>query len=557
MKMKRMNYMLMAALMGGLSLTFVACSDDDNKGAGIQVDEEVLAHGIEVNADMQTAQLPVSMEGNWTALIDEGENEWVCIVDDRIAFDGSKTLTLSFRSNPDGADRTAKLNLYALESNEVVTVNIRQQGHDANAAVKSSGVVFQSQGLGHGIVVSYFLDTDQVQRNQKNSPESFSMIKAKGINSVYDMEQIQSLVNRNVLKKVAYEETANNVYELLATLVDSTVAQNKSFEASVNMSCSFGFIEFEAAVAYQATKNQSSGHVDYSILRYAPLYDVSVSPAEIAAYAMDESFEAMINYPDEYEKLTETIEAKYGSWEELEKKSPIAYKGYIKKLNKYRPDFGNVFSTGFSTDLWEYYKAIMEGKEDKAREALENIDESYSPFVITGGTWGGSMNVMARVDTMSMVGKDSLYASLNVDLSSFGSVGGEITLTSEGLDLFRNAELNVQLYGGDPSVGDAVTAWILSPDITNYSTLQKLLKDWILTMKSPADPEADDKTAAAPIEYVMTPVWMLIDPEYRKFARDWFYEKYRGSTVLEFFGYCETPRDKWPKEPSELLGNKK
>ncbi len=554
---KQLSYLLLAGLTGCLSLTFAACSDDDNENdAAIQVDKELLEHGIEVDANMQTAEVTVNKDGIWGALIDEGENTWVDFEESHLIYKGSQKLKLTFQSNPEGADRTAKLQLFGIDDNDPVIINIRQHGKGDNAGNPSSAVTFQSQGLGHGVVVNYFLDTDAVKQNQKSQPESFSIMKAKGNNSIYNMEKIQELVNTNKLNKVAYEETSNSVYELTAALVDSTVAQSKRFTATVNMSASFGFIEFEAGVTYQAHKSQSSGHVDYSILRYAPLYEVNVSPAEIATYAMDESFEAMIGYEDEYEAITEQVEAKYGSWEALKKKSKITYNGWMKKLNKYRPDFGGVFSTGFSADIWEYYKAIMEENYDKAEAALENIDESYSPFVITGGTWGGSMNVLCRIDTMSMVGKDSLWAKLSLDVSGIGSVGGEVKLSSEGMDLFRNADLRISIYGGDPAIGDGITSWLLSPSVTNYSVMQGLLKEWIETMKSPADPDSDDKSAAAPIEYAFTPVWMLIDPEYRQFARDWFYEHYSGSTVLDFFGYCDNPRDKWPKQPSELLGSK-
>jgi len=555
---KNFKYLLMAAAVIGFSLNFIACDDDDEKNdkSGIVVDKDVLKYGIEVDATIQTAEVSVAKEGLWIALIDDGDNEWVSIQNNQLTYVGAKTLKLDFKSNPDGMDRNAKLQLIDLDGNNPVTISIRQKGKGTNDGVLSSAAKYQEQGLGHGVVIGYFLDTDAVKRNQKDKPESFSIMKAKGNNSIYDMEKIQWKVDHNVgLKSLAYEETHNNVYELLAQLVDSTVAQHKNFEACVNMSASFGFIEFEAAVAYQAKKAQSSAHVDYSILRYAPLYEVSVSPSEIATYAMDESFEAMLNYDEKYDELTDKVIEKYGGWDALRKAKPITYEAYQKQLNKYRPDFGGVFSSGFSADLWKYYKAIIEKDTDAAIAALENIDESYSPFAITGGTWGGSMNVLCRVDTMSMVGKDSLYASLSVDLSSIGSVSGEVTLSSEGLDLYRNADIRVNLYGGDPTIGDGITSWLLSPDVTNYKSMQELLKQWVRTMKSPADPDCDEESAASPIEYTFTPIWMLMDPDYRQFARNWFYERYRGSTVLEFFGYCENPQDKWPKSPSQLLGS--
>ncbi len=53
MSMKKyFNYLLMAALVGGLSWSVTACSDDDDKDdiKTITVDDDLIEHGIQVEA---------------------------------------------------------------------------------------------------------------------------------------------------------------------------------------------------------------------------------------------------------------------------------------------------------------------------------------------------------------------------------------------------------------------------------------------------------------------------------------------------------------------------
>ena len=545
MSMKKyFNYLLMAALVGGLSWSVTACSDDDDKNdiKTITVDDDLIEHGIQVEAAGETVDVNVKMEGTWTANIDNAElngETWATIKNNHLTFQGMRTLRLSFTPNPDGSDRRATLNLFGLDG-DPVTIAISQKGKDANDAASSSAVEFMQHGLGHGVNVSYAMDTAYIaKRVDPDKGGSFQWQNIMRTDMVYNMRNIEKLVNTGALNAEAYTEAKYNVFALKASLIDSTVAQDKNFGVGINMSLSFGFIEFSAGVTYQAQKSERRGHVDWSIIRKAPKYHTAVSPLEIATYAKDQSADGLMKYGEEYAKLEEDVATKYGSWEELKKKNVFIYNAWQKKLNTYRPDFGNVFSTGFSGVLWDYYKGMMTGDTQGADKALANIDESFSPFFITGGDWGGSMSILVRIDTTKMQGKDTLWAELTGSLGNFGDVSGNLSLSTDGMNLLRNCQIDVNLLGGDPKVGDEVTSWILSPDVTSYSRLQGVLSDWVDSMTSPSE-GGNKQSSALPTEFIYTPIWQLMDPDYRDYARDWFMAKYKDNpSVMSYFAIAE------------------
>ena len=109
------RFSLMTALVCGLSMSFVACSDDDDdkkapKVSVVTVDNELLTHGIETDMQSAVIEVPVTCDGMWTATLKEGTN-WVQILDWQVTYNGSKTLTLLFDENLSKVDRTTTLTI--------------------------------------------------------------------------------------------------------------------------------------------------------------------------------------------------------------------------------------------------------------------------------------------------------------------------------------------------------------------------------------------------------------------------------------------------------------
>ena len=107
------------------------------------------------------------------------------------------------------------------------------------------------------------------------------------------------------------------------------------------------------------------------------------------------------------------------------------------------------------------------------------------------------------------------------------------------MNMLRDCKIDVNLLGGDPKVGDEVTSWILSPDVTSYSRLQGVLSNWIDSMTSPSE-GGSKQSSALPTDYIYTPIWQLMDPDYRDYARDWFMAKYKDNpSVMSYFAIAE------------------
>ena len=57
---KQSNLLFMAALIGGMSVGFISCSDDDDKNGGaditpivLTIDDDLKTHGIEVGVELR------------------------------------------------------------------------------------------------------------------------------------------------------------------------------------------------------------------------------------------------------------------------------------------------------------------------------------------------------------------------------------------------------------------------------------------------------------------------------------------------------------------------
>ena len=74
---------------------------------------------------------------------------------------------------------------------------------------------------------------------------------------------------------------------LQAVLLDSCLVQSKHLKVSLDLSVEFGPLTVKGHGEYDSTKDESRAHVDYSIIRHAPMYNVYISPAELSAFASD------------------------------------------------------------------------------------------------------------------------------------------------------------------------------------------------------------------------------------------------------------------------------
>lgn len=557
---KYFNFLLTAALMGGLSLGYVSCSDDDDDDkketdvvSNVTVEAGLLTHGIEVDMNSQSLDIAVTAEGMWTATLQKG-TEWVAINEWQVTYDGSKKLTLRFDNNTTGYDRTTTLNL-GNSDGEVKKITVRQKGPDVNA----SGQNFADKGVGCGIDYDYALN---VKLNSQDSTK-FEPTKVHMNNNIFNISQIEKLktngINGEKIQASAYVEAPIPFAELEAIMLDSSLVQSKEVDLSLKMGVSFGVIEFSARGHYCSTKQESRKYVDYTITRNAPMYNAYLSPAEITAYAsrnsrLDNSYE-----DGQYEKIDQLIQY-YQTQNKKRRKKNLNEDGLTPEQqeeidNMYDAipvnwDHAGVFSANFSKRYNELYNALVQVKQRNkpadtaAAEATMNaIDNEYGPFFISGGDFGGALIMHCRVDNMKLEGQDTFEGDLEADVAGMFNVSGEFKYSSDGFNMMHDSNAKFWVFGGNADeTADALWALTLGDEPDDRTKWQAILKDWVASMYSNGDHNQPLQSMAAPLSFVITPIWSLFsEPEIQQFAQDYFMKKYETRGIKDYFGIMTDP----------------
>ena len=113
MMKKHFNFLLMGALVCGLSLGVTSCKDDDDNNvitSVVTIDNELLTHGIETDMQSAVIEVPIKADGLWTATISE-DADWCDILDWDVTFTGNKTLKLLIDENLTKAGRRCELTI--------------------------------------------------------------------------------------------------------------------------------------------------------------------------------------------------------------------------------------------------------------------------------------------------------------------------------------------------------------------------------------------------------------------------------------------------------------
>ncbi len=553
---KQLNYLLTAVLMGGLSLAFVACSDDDDdkkapKVSVVTIDNELLTHGIETDMQSAVVEVPVTCDGMWTATLKEGTN-WVQILDWQVAYNGSKTLTLLFDENLSKVDRTTTLTI-GNGGKEYKRITLRQNyNYQGLPPTNGSGLAFAEKGMGTGINFDYALNV----KNKENTSESFDPTMIIGLNNIFNIKQIEKLKESGKLYATAYVEAPTNLADLQAAMLDSSLVQTKHLDVGIDLEVSFGAIEFEAHAAYKADKDESRGYVDYTIVRNAPMYNVYLSPAELSTYAQKNRKIDMADFKGMQQQVEDLI-AVYKELNEWLGDTDVNEDGLtaeqqteIKAMKAAIPinfDHAGIFSANFTQRYNELYNAIVrnptQGKAiDKtaADQTLNALDNEYGPFFIAGGNYGGALVMHCQIDTMYLEGKATFEGSLSAEFSGLFHVTGDFHYSEEGYNLLRKSNTNIQIVGGNANeTADAMLNVIWSGNPGNLPTWQGIMKDWLASMQNSGkwDPNVNDYklSEATPIMFTITPIWQLFsEPAIQQYAQNYFIEKYKDRGIEGF-----------------------
>ena len=569
---KQFNLLLMAALVCGLSLGVTSCkSDEDVTSDGdlanqISVDSNLLTHGVEVDIEGGTVDVTIDGKGTWMATIDGAD--WVGILKEQATYTGKQTLTLSFDRNLTNAGRRTQLVIIDENGFDTSIPVYQSPLYKGQEPSNGSAAAFSSKGLGHGVNFNYFLNLNNQGDRVNKETNSTSLNTRQVINNdvLFNFMRIRELQQQDILPFEAYTETPIEIGDMQAVMCDKVYSEDKSLKAEAKLGIELGILNVEAQFKYSSHKKEDRAKIDYNIVRRAPMYDVRIASGEVSAYAFQYSIDHLREITDEE---IEAIEKQEENW----KKANSRRKGGKAELtatqqrqidqkwaNLYTQDFDGVFSMCFSRwygQLAYWVPELTSEDSDEAqkatarknvKEAMQMLDDYYGPFYLTQAEYGGSFNIMCKVDTSYTNGRDTIGGTLSANLAGIGSLGGSVTYSSEGSNLFRNSNCNFQVFGGKAQdITSALFRLTHSAQMTDFESWNGVLNGWIDTMRSPENPKYGDlseQSHAELLTFTMKPLWhMMPDAEVAAFARAWFVNRYWDKGILAYLNIIEGSED--------------
>ena len=546
-----MNLWLMAALTVGLSMNVTSCKDDDDdnnpeQASTVTLDSELLSDGIETEMKSDAVDVKVTANGQWTATLTKG-TEWVMIKDWQVTYDGTQTLTLLFDENTTGYDRTTTLTIGNNEG-DYQTVSIRQTTLvDGQVPKNGSGLAFAGQGVGCGIDYDYALNV----KNKKNTTDKFSPTKIKKPNNIFNIAYIEDLQKKGIqnggLGPSAYTETPIAISELTAQMLDSSMVMVKDVDFNLKMSVSFAAISFSAQGDYTSKKTQTESAVDYVINRFAPMYNVVVSPAEIRTYAS--KYNAIDTKSDDikYDEI-DAIKERYANINKRRKRTGLNEDGltpeqaaeidamYAQLERSASRTWGGVFSGNFTSTYNKLYNALVTNKDNTtADQVLAQLDADYGPFFIAGGDFGGGIVVHCHALDRMLDGTGKFSGHLEAAAGGHFNISGDFSYNEEGLQTLHDCNPDLYIYGGNAiATTNTLMDIILGTKVNDRDRWLNALKDWVNSMYTASD-KKPDQSMAAPLSFIIEPIWTLFDePAIQTYAQNYFIKKYEDRGIKAY-----------------------
>ncbi len=585
---KIFNYALAAALMGGLSLGATSCKSDEEvvnliTPSTVTLDNDLISHGVVTDMENTVVEVPVKCDGDWVAILsiddakDDDTHYWVKIQDWKGFYSGNQTLRLQFDDNMTGVDRATTLTI-ANSMGDIQTVPVRQNfTWKGQAPTNSSAQEFQNRGIGYGIDYGYLLDMKSVKfrnstgdaasagGNTDKDSKEYNPVKVKKNDNIYHLSTIDKLCQAGKMgaDKDAYVEEPIQIANLEAELLDSAMIRKHNLKIALKLGASIGPIEFSINGTYIDKRREDKGYVNYVITRNAPVWDIITSPASITQYAGDH-FEIDLEKEDKFIQKVQDLRTSYiNKNSNLTDKSKLDADGLTKtqKLiidgmyNKYETEisFGGVFGSYFENCLSKLYNHIvlrqaggMNIASEKADLVCQNLDDHFGPFIIAGGQFGGSMNIIMEIDTIRLEGKTSLegQAALNVNIG-VGDISGDAKAhwVADGWNRVRNYKPSIHIYGGDArSTEDNLTAIMFSENPDSHEQWISALSFWMQSMVQSSD--NGDMSMASPISFTAVPIWHFFpDTDIANYVRSWFLNKYKTRHIQDYLDIIDDVPD--------------
>ena len=528
----------------------------------VVIDDKFNTRGVETDMQSAVIDVPVRCDGQWHVTVSQGTPHWMRIEGWNVVYDGDATLTLIIDENLSKVDRSAQLRITNNVGELVQTISVTQfYNYNGEAPDNGSGQAFADKGLGTAIAYDYALNLKQMVNM---NPNDYQASKVHLLNNVLNFARIDDWMSRGIMQKSTYVEAPIPVSNFQAILLDSCLVQNKTLDVSLDLSIEFGPLCVKGHGKYNSTREESRAHVDYSIIRHAPMYNVYISPAELSAFAADARYNKVDFDADDaaFAMVDETI-LRYQRYNQRTKKTNLNYRGLTEDQEievssmeaaiNLRYDHAGVYSTAFNERYNELYNAIVrrkqQGKEVNMSELepiLGALDSEFGPFIIAGGDYGGAMFLHCAIDTMKLDGRAKFEGKIAAEFAGIGNFEGSVDYSEEGYSLLRDSDTDIKILGGSANeTADKMMDCIASGNATDLGNWQQLLVEWVQSMYSGSSPDnpfegKPNVSKAVPISFTITPIWTFIrEAEIQQVVKDYFMEAYRSRGIGNYFGIME------------------
>lgn len=546
-----MKKVLLASALCSLALGFTACSDNDdvaNPSAPSTVPTSTIS-GIDTEVKSAIVEVPINCSGEWIADV-EG-CDWLEIIDEASPIHkGNGVIRLKIDENHTGVGRKNKLTVVDFNDN-LLEIPV-YQSNLYNGEVPSNGTAdwFNSNSIGSAADYKYFMAPDSTRSG------SFDPSRVSLHNTIFNMANIERWQKTNA-------QTGDPLYVMAripaAHLKDkeltNSVSKSDSLAVTIEMDCSFGFIEFHGKGQYTSSMENNSEQVNYSICRQTPVLDANLYVQNITS-TIGEKMDEYIDDNDLGDVL-DSLAAVARKWPENSTKRKLAEN----KISRKKPDFGGLFSKGFSDAYWNVYSFYLTKDtlypNDKVKQQVEMkrrldvLDSNYGPFFISGGQFGGSLNMYATVDKKELNEDAQFRANITAEISSLFTLEGKVDFTSDGQRVYKNSNIVMQVYGGDAGkTANDVVALLDGPNMTRTDSLAMILNRWVDSFGT-FNEQTNEPKAAAPILFNLTPVWTLFshDANLQEIVQNYFLEKYADKGIDTWSRILEGN----PTETEEML----
>lgn len=528
----------------------------------VTIDTALKTHGVETDMQSAMIEVPVKCDGEWHVTVTQSKPHWMRIEGWQVVYKGDATLVLLLDENLTKVDREATLRITNNVGDLVQTITVTQfYNYKGEAPTNGSGQAFADKGLGTALAYDYALNLKQMVNM---NPNEYQASKVHLLNNVLNFARIEDWMSRKIMQQSTYVEAPIPVSNLQAKLLDSCLVQNKSLEIGMDLGVEYGPLCVKGHGKYNSTREESRAHVDYAIIRHAPMYNVYLSPAELSAFATDPRYNKVDFDADDaaFAMVDETI-LRYQRYNQRTKKTDLNYRGLTEEQEievsnmeaaiNLRYDHAGVYSTAFNERYNELYNAIVrrknQGKEvnmDELEPILGALDSEFGPFIIAGGDYGGAMFLHCEIDTMKLNGHSKFEGEMSAEFAGLFNFEGHLDYTEEGYSLLRDSNTDIKILGGSANeTADKMLACITSGDATDLGNWQQLLVEWIQSMYSGGSPDqpfsgTPNVSKAVPISFTVTPIWTFIrEAEIQKYVKDYFMEAYRTRGIGNYFGIME------------------